>query len=132
MAENVPPKTKSKTRYIPNKRGTDQLFDEQNNACYYLVHREGYLMYFYFDGSLLQGQKGVRIVLHTYQVPIMLMVLPQKTCFTTKNMLVRSARTGPPAPARKLALAGTPAQPRFAPLQEKKYPARRLGGPRTR
>ena len=37
-----------------------------------------------------------------------------------KNMLVRSAWTGPPAPARKLALAGTPAQPRFAPLQEKK------------
>ena len=35
-------------------------------------------------------------------------------------MLVRSAWTGPPAPARKLALAGTPAQPRFAPLQEKK------------
>ena len=48
-------------------------------------------------------------------------------------MLVRSAWTGPLAPARKLALAGTPAQPRkpccFAPLQEKKYQARRLGGP---
>ena len=27
-------------------------------------------------------------------------------------MLVRSAWTGPPAPARKLALAGTPPQPR--------------------
>ena len=36
-------------------------------------------------------------------------------------MLVRSAWTGPPAPARQLALAGTPAQPRFALLQEKKY-----------
>ena len=47
-------------------------------------------------------------------------------------MLVRSAWTGPPAQARKLALAWTPAQPRFAPLQEKKYPAWRLGGPRTR
>ena len=35
-------------------------------------------------------------------------------------MLVRSAWTGHPAPARKLALAGTPNQPRFAPLQEKK------------
>ena len=46
-------------------------------------------------------------------------------------MLVRLAWTGPPAPARKLALAGTPAQPRFAPLQEKKHPARRLGGPWT-
>ena len=28
-------------------------------------------------------------------------------------------------------LAGTPAQPRFAPLQEKKHQARRLGGPLT-
>ena len=28
-----------------------------------------------------------------------------------KNMLVQSAWTGPPAPARKLTLAGTPAQP---------------------
>ena len=46
-------------------------------------------------------------------------------------MLVRSAWAGPPAPARKLALAGTPAQPRFAPLQEKKDQALRLGGPRT-
>ena len=27
--------------------------------------------------------------------------------------------TGPPAPARQLPLAGTPAQPRFAPSQEK-------------
>ena len=34
-------------------------------------------------------------------------------------MLVWLAWTGPPAPACKLALAGTPAQPRFAPLQEK-------------
>ena len=34
-------------------------------------------------------------------------------------MLVRSAWTGPPAPARKLAQAGTPAQPHNAPLQEK-------------
>ena len=40
--------------------------------------------------------------------------------FTPKNMLVRSAWTSPPAPARKLSLAGTPAQPRFAPTQEKK------------
>ena len=39
--------------------------------------------------------------------------------FAPKNMLARSARTGPPAPAHKLALAGTPAQPHFAPLQEK-------------
>ena len=37
--------------------------------------------------------------------------------FYPKSMLVRSAWTGPPAPARKLALAGTPAQPRYAPLQ---------------
>ena len=44
-------------------------------------------------------------------------------------MLVRSAWTGPPATARKLALAGTPAQPCFAPLQEKKYQAQILGGP---
>ena len=52
------------------------------------------------------------------------------------NMLVRSALDRAPAPARKLALARTPAQAslprRFAPLQEKKYLARRLGGPRTR
>ena len=34
-------------------------------------------------------------------------------------MLMWSAWTGPPALACKLALAGTPAQPRFAPLQEK-------------
>ena len=33
---------------------------------------------------------------------------------------MRSAWTGPPIPARNLALAGIPAQPRFAPLQEKK------------
>ena len=46
-------------------------------------------------------------------------------------MLVRSAWTGPPAPARKLALAGTPAQPRFTPLQEKKHQARILGGLQT-
>ena len=46
-------------------------------------------------------------------------------------MLVQLAWTGPPAPARKLALAGTPAQPCFAPLQEKNHQARRLGGPRT-
>ena len=45
-------------------------------------------------------------------------------------MLVRLARTGPPALASKLALAGTPAQPRSAPLQEIKHQARRLGGPR--
>ena len=32
-------------------------------------------------------------------------------------MLVQSAWTGPLALARKLALAGTPAQPRFAPLR---------------
>ena len=44
----------------------------------------------------------------------------QPVIFYHKNMLVRLAWTGPPAPARKLALAGTPAQPRFAPLQEKK------------
>ena len=46
-------------------------------------------------------------------------------------MLVRSAWTGPLALARKIALAGSPAQPRFAPLQEKKYQAWKLGGPRT-
>ena len=34
-------------------------------------------------------------------------------------MLVRSAFQGPLALARKLAQAGTPAQPRFSPLQEK-------------
>ena len=34
-------------------------------------------------------------------------------------MVVQSAWTGPPAPARRLALSGTPAQPRFSPLQEK-------------
>ena len=43
----------------------------------------------------------------------------QTLTWRQKNMLVRLAWTGPPAPARKLALAGTPAQPRFAPLQEK-------------
>ena len=32
-------------------------------------------------------------------------------------MLVRSALKGPPAPACKLALAGTPSQPGYAPLQ---------------
>ena len=42
-----------------------------------------------------------------------------KSYILRTNMLVRSAWTGPPAPAHKLALAGTPAQPRFAPLQEK-------------
>ena len=36
-----------------------------------------------------------------------------------KNMLVQSAWIGPPAPARKLALDGTPFWPHFAPLQEK-------------
>ena len=56
---------------------------------------------------------------------------PQTLTLPQKNMLVQSAWTGPPAPARKLALAGTPAQPRFAPLQEKKHQARILGGPRT-
>ena len=50
---------------------------------------------------------------------------PTNINFTPKNMLVRSAWTGPPAPARKLALAEAPAQPRFAPLQEKKYQAHR-------
>ena len=55
-----------------------------------------------------------------------------KTCFLGLEMLVPSAWTSPMAPASKLALAGTPAQPRFTPLQDKKYPARRLGGPRTR
>ena len=35
-------------------------------------------------------------------------------------MLVRSAWPGPPGLASKLALAETPAQPHFAPLQEKK------------
>ena len=44
-------------------------------------------------------------------------------------MLVRSAWTGPPSLARKLALAGTPAQPCFAPQQEQKHQAWRLGGP---
>ena len=34
-------------------------------------------------------------------------------------MLVWLAWTGPPTPAHKLALAGTPAQPHFDPLQEK-------------
>ena len=34
-------------------------------------------------------------------------------------MLVRLAWTGPPTQACKLPLAWTPAQPRFAPLQEK-------------
>ena len=47
------------------------------------------------------------------------------------NMLVRSAWTGPPAPSCKLALAGTPAQPCFPPLQEKKHQAWILGGPWT-
>ena len=51
--------------------------------------------------------------------------------FYPKSMLVRSAWTGPLAPARKLALAGTPAQPRFTPLQEKKHQARILGGLQT-
>ena len=46
-------------------------------------------------------------------------------------MLVLSAWTGPPALAFKLALGGTPAQPRFARLQEKKHQARILGGPRA-
>ena len=46
-------------------------------------------------------------------------------------MLVQLAWTGPPALARKLALAGRPAQPRFAPLQEKKHQARKLEGPQT-
>ena len=45
---------------------------------------------------------------------------PTNINFTPKNMLVRSAWTGPPAPACKLALAGIPAEPCFAPLQEKK------------
>ena len=39
-----------------------------------------------------------------------------QTSFTF-SILVRSAWTGPPAPAHKLALAGTPAQPRYAPLK---------------
>ena len=37
--------------------------------------------------------------------------------FNPKSMLVQSAWTGPPASACKLALAGRPAQPCFAPLQ---------------
>ena len=44
-------------------------------------------------------------------------------------MMVRLAWTGPPDLARKLALAGTHAQPRLAPLQEKKHQAQKLGGP---
>ena len=59
-------------------------------------------------------------------------MLVQRQTLSLKNMLVRSAWTGPPASAHKLALARTPAQPRFAPLQEKKYQALRLGGPRRR
>ena len=51
--------------------------------------------------------------------------------FTPKNMLVLWTWTEPPALVCKLALAGTPAQPRFAPLQEQKPQARRLGGPWT-
>ena len=43
----------------------------------------------------------------------------QTLTLPTKNMLVRLAWTGPAAPTRKPALAGTPPQPRFAPLQEK-------------
>ena len=43
-------------------------------------------------------------------------------------MLVRSAWTGPPAPARKLALAGTLAQPHFAPLQEKQTSGMEIRG----
>ena len=35
----------------------------------------------------------------------------------TFSMLVRLAWTGPPVPAHKLVMAGTPAQPRYAPLQ---------------
>ena len=54
---------------------------------------------------------------------------PTNINFTPKSLLVRSAWT--PAQARKFALAGTPAQPRFATLQEKKHQARRLGGPRV-
>ena len=46
-------------------------------------------------------------------------------------MLMRLAWTGPPAPARKLALARAPAQPHFDPLQEKKHQARILGGPQA-
>ena len=51
--------------------------------------------------------------------------------FTPQKYAVRSAWTGPKALAPKLALAGTPAQPQFAPLQEKKHQARRLEGPWT-
>ena len=36
---------------------------------------------------------------------------PTNINFTPKNLLVRSAWTGQPAPTCKLALAGTPAQP---------------------
>ena len=43
----------------------------------------------------------------------------QTLTLSPKNMLVWSAWTGPPAPACKLALSGTPAQPHFTPLQEK-------------
>ena len=43
----------------------------------------------------------------------------QQQTLSLNNMLVRLAWIGPLAPARKLALAGTPAQPCFAPLQKK-------------
>ena len=56
---------------------------------------------------------------------------PMNINLKPKQLLVRSAWTGPPAPDRKLALAGTPAQPPYAPLQEKKHQARILGGPRS-
>ena len=55
----------------------------------------------------------------------------QALILAPKNMLVRSAWTGPSATALKLALAGTPAQPCFTPLQEKKYQAPKSGGPPT-
>ena len=52
---------------------------------------------------------------------------------TPKKYAGALAWTGPPALARKLAPAGTPAQPRqpchFAPLQEKKHQLWLLGGP---
>ena len=44
----------------------------------------------------------------------------QTLTWRQKNMLVQLAWTGPPAQARKLALAGTPAQPCFTHRQEKK------------
>ena len=46
------------------------------------------------------------------------------------NMLVLSARTGPPALARKLTLAGTTVSSLLY-KKRKKHQTQRLGGPRT-